>query len=64
MATSPSVDKMAVAFAGTPFQLKVWNALRKIPGGTTTSYGALAKKIGKPMRCAPSALPTGKIRSR
>ena len=30
------IDKMPVAFAGTPFQLKVWNALRTIPGGTTT----------------------------
>jgi len=43
-----AVDALKVAFAGTPFQLKVWNALRKIAGGTTTSYGALAKKIGKP----------------
>jgi len=42
------LDTMPVAFAGSSFQLKVWNALRKIPGGTTTSYGALAKKIGKP----------------
>jgi methylated-DNA-[protein]-cysteine S-methyltransferase len=43
-----AVDGVAVAFNGTPFQNKVWNALRKISGGTTTSYGALAKKIGKP----------------
>ncbi len=43
-----AIDKMPVAFAGTPFQLRVWNALRRIAGGTTTSYGALAKKIGKP----------------
>ncbi len=43
-----SVDEIDVSFAGTPFQNKVWNALRKIPGGATTSYGALAKKIGKP----------------
>jgi methylated-DNA-[protein]-cysteine S-methyltransferase len=43
-----AVDALKVAFAGTPFQLKVWNALRRIAGGTTTSYGALAKKIGKP----------------
>jgi methylated-DNA-[protein]-cysteine S-methyltransferase len=42
------LDTMPVALAGTPFQLKVWNALRKISGGVTTSYGALAKKIGKP----------------
>ena len=43
-----AVDTLYVAFNGTPFQNKVWNALRKISGGTTTSYGALAKKIGKP----------------
>ena len=43
-----AVDALKVVFAGTPFQLKVWNALRRIAGGTTTSYGALAKKIGKP----------------
>lgn len=42
-----AVDEIDVAFEGTPFQKKVWNALRKIPGGATTSYGALAKKIGK-----------------
>ena len=43
-----AVDQIDVAFAGTDFQKKVWNALRKIPGGATTSYGALAKKLGKP----------------
>ena len=32
---------------GTPFQHKVWRALLKVPRGKTTSYGALAKKIGK-----------------
>lgn len=42
------LDTMAVAFNGSPFQNKVWNALRRIPGGITTSYGALARKIGKP----------------
>jgi methylated-DNA-[protein]-cysteine S-methyltransferase len=33
---------------GTPFQRRVWSALRRIPAGTTTSYGALAAKIGRP----------------
>jgi methylated-DNA-[protein]-cysteine S-methyltransferase len=42
------LDTLKVAFFGTPFQNKVWKALRKIPGGTTTSYGALAKAIGEP----------------
>ena len=31
---------------GTPFQLRVWEALRAIPYGTTTSYGALARTLG------------------
>jgi methylated-DNA-[protein]-cysteine S-methyltransferase len=34
--------------AGTPFQQKVWNALPKIPAGTTLSYGALAARIEVP----------------
>ena len=31
---------------GTEFQKKVWDELLKIPYGKTTTYGALAKKIG------------------
>jgi methylated-DNA-[protein]-cysteine S-methyltransferase len=31
---------------GSAFEHRVWNALRTIPYGTTTSYGALAKKLG------------------
>jgi methylated-DNA-[protein]-cysteine S-methyltransferase len=34
--------------AGTAFQRGVWHALQKIPYGTTTHYGALAQRIGKP----------------
>jgi methylated-DNA-[protein]-cysteine S-methyltransferase len=34
--------------AGTPFQQKVWNALPKIPAGTTMSYGALAARLSAP----------------
>ncbi len=33
---------------GTPFQIKVWEALRAIPYGTTTSYQDVAITIGKP----------------
>jgi methylated-DNA-[protein]-cysteine S-methyltransferase len=53
------IDKLNVAFAGSPFQNKVWNALRKIPGGTTTSYGALAKKIAKPAAVRAVGLANG-----
>jgi methylated-DNA-[protein]-cysteine S-methyltransferase len=33
---------------GTPFQQRVWAALRDIPFGETTSYGELARRIGDP----------------
>ena len=33
---------------GTPFQLKVWRALRRIPAGRTRSYSELAACIGRP----------------
>lgn len=34
--------------AGTPFQLKVWNALLQIPEGKTTNYFDIAHIIGHP----------------
>ena len=33
---------------GTPFQLKVWNALTRIPYGETRSYAGVAREIGHP----------------
>jgi methylated-DNA-[protein]-cysteine S-methyltransferase len=33
---------------GTPFQLKVWRELSRIPYGSTWSYGQLATRIGNP----------------
>jgi AraC family transcriptional regulator of adaptative response/methylated-DNA-[protein]-cysteine methyltransferase len=33
---------------GSPFQLKVWEALLEIPEGTHSSYGRLATQIGHP----------------
>jgi methylated-DNA-[protein]-cysteine S-methyltransferase len=43
-----SVEAIAVRTEGTPFQQRVWAELRTIAAGTTLSYGALAKRIGKP----------------
>lgn len=34
---------------GTPFQLKVWEALLRIPQGQLTTYGQLAKDINHPL---------------
>lgn len=33
---------------GTAFQQAVWQALRTIPSGATTSYGALSLQVGNP----------------
>lgn len=35
-------------FQGTPFRRAVWTALLAVPFGTTTTYGALARSIGRP----------------
>lgn len=37
-----------LVYPGTPFEEQVWNALRKIPYGTTCSYEDLAVRIGIP----------------
>ncbi len=42
-----AIDHVPVTTGGTPFQRTVWAALRRIPAGTTTSYGALAATIGR-----------------
>jgi len=39
---------LALAPVGTPFQLKVWQALRTIPYGELVSYKMLAEAIGNP----------------
>jgi methylated-DNA-[protein]-cysteine S-methyltransferase len=39
---------LPLAPGGTAFQQRVWQALRTIPYGTTTSYGAIARAIGRP----------------
>jgi len=39
---------LALAPQGTPFQLKVWEALRTIPYGQLVSYKMLAEAVGNP----------------
>ena len=31
---------------GAPFELRVWDALREIPAGATSTYGTIAKRLG------------------
>jgi methylated-DNA-[protein]-cysteine S-methyltransferase len=43
-----ALDDVPTHGGGTPFQEEVWSALRRIPVGHTTTYGALAAAIGRP----------------
>ena len=39
---------LPVDLRGTPFQLRVWSALRKIARGTVRSYAGIAADVGQP----------------
>ena len=43
-----ALGQVAVHTGGTPFQREVWAALGEIAPGTTTTYGALAARLGRP----------------
>jgi methylated-DNA-[protein]-cysteine S-methyltransferase len=53
------LDGLTVETGGTAFQREVWKALREIPVGETTSYGALAAKIGRPAAVRAVGLANG-----
>jgi methylated-DNA-[protein]-cysteine S-methyltransferase len=38
--------ELELALEGTPFQRRVWDALRQLPYGATTTYGTLARELG------------------
>lgn len=45
----PGTDcDLAVDLQGSGFELRVWNALREVPAGTTVSYGEIAGRLGVP----------------
>lgn len=52
-----ALDRQPVEMLGTPFQVRVWRALREIPVGSTESYGELAARInaGDAMRAVGAA---------
>ena len=54
-----AIDALPVKTAGTPFQREVWGALREIPCGTTTSYGQLAARVGRPAAVRAVGLANG-----
>lgn len=43
-----ALDGIPVELNGTAFQKNVWQALRRIPPGTTISYSELARRVGEP----------------
>ena len=45
---------------GTPFQLKIWEYLKKIPKGRVKTYSQVAKAIGKPKAVRAVANAIGK----
>lgn len=45
-ASGRSRGKVALDLNGTAFQLRVWEALRRIPAGTTKSYSEIAAELG------------------
>ena len=45
---------LPLAPSGSPFQLRVWDALQEIPYGQTATYGEIARKVGVPS--APRAV--------
>ena len=46
---------LPLAPAGTAFQRRVWDALRRIPAGETRSYGELAHQLGSGPRAIGAA---------
>ncbi len=57
------LENIKLHLNGTPFQLKVWESLLKIPMGSLTTYGDIAKSIGKPKaaRAVGTAIGTNPI---
>ena len=61
--SSDDVLDFAIDMHGTPFQCRVWEALRAIPMGTTITYTELARRVGAPkaVRAVASACASNAI---
>ncbi|MEW7983107.1 MAG: methylated-DNA--[protein]-cysteine S-methyltransferase [gamma proteobacterium symbiont of Phacoides pectinatus] len=51
----PLPETFAMAAGGTPFQQRVWGALRRIPAGEARTYGELARALGSSPRAVGGA---------
>jgi methylated-DNA-[protein]-cysteine S-methyltransferase len=47
--------RIPLKLEGTPFQQRVWRALRRIPAGRTLSYGTLARRLHTSARAVGNA---------
>ena len=54
-----AIDRIHVVLAGTAFQQRVWEELRRIRVGTTISYGELARRIDRPKAVRAVGLANG-----
>lgn len=52
---------LSVELVGSPFQIKVWQTLRKIKPGNTVSYGMLARQLKSSARAIGGACRTNPI---
>ena len=43
--TAADIGGIPLDMRGAPFEKRVWQALTRIPAGTTTSYGAIAQEL-------------------
>lgn len=55
--------RLPLDIQGTAFQCRVWDALRKIPAGSVTTYAELADRIGQPtaVRAAAGACAANRL---
>ncbi len=53
------IDEIPTKTTGTQFQRSVWEKLRKIPNGSTISYGQLAQQIDRPKAVRAVGLANG-----
>jgi len=56
----PELPRPALAPRGTPFQRAVWDALLKLPRGSTASYAALSRTLGAPSAVRAVAAAVGR----
>lgn len=55
-----TLDNVKLHLAGTPFQIKVWESLLRIPQGHLSTYGNIAQDVGNPKACRAVGAAIGK----